>query len=142
MEPGPQVPDVGLPDRRWPEAAAVDRKRADRGKLAGILPTVERRSANWRPVRVQRHVAGIPEGDPRADRPGDPCARPVPPDEEDERGRRSSPPRRSASRQAGRLPAGVETFPLVPAEASGELDRPADGEAGGTDAAQLAVGAG
>ena len=49
--------------------------------------------------------------------------------------------RRGPAAGAGRLRAGPQTFPLVPAQAAGKPDRPADGQAVGTSQVQLAVGA-
>ncbi len=65
----PPLPDAGLPDRRGLQAAVVDRPGADARTACGSSSTLLGEIPAARAaVRVQRHVAAVPERDRRAGR--------------------------------------------------------------------------
>jgi len=62
MEARPQIPDLGLPDRRRDEASVMGRSGPNRTKPDGFLRDAGSTQESWDPIRQQRHVASLSDG--------------------------------------------------------------------------------
>ena len=138
---GSQVPDAGLSDRRGLPPAVVGRQRPDGQGVSRVLSHVGQGAFGPVEVRMQRHVEAVLEGDRQEGGPGGARVGPFSHHGQDEQGDRRSACRRGQASGAGRLRAGAEAFPVVPAEAGGKPDGEAGGQAVGAASVQLAVGA-
>ena len=81
---GAQLSHVGLPNRRWAQAAVMDWQGSHDQDLPAVLPNARQRTFGRSEIRLQRHVEAVPESDCQKSQPGDPRARPISHHAEDE----------------------------------------------------------
>ena len=126
---GSQIPNVGLPNRRRVQASAVDRSGSNGQDTASLLSFLGQATQCEIAVCLQRHVAGLLESDRQEGASCASCTGSISCDAEDEQSDRQSACRGGEATEGGWLRAVAHRKPLVAAEATGEPERKASGEA-------------